>query len=223
MTQSSHSAPAASSPATERGRKTRAEILAAANAVFGEKGYERASISEITRRAGVAQGTFYLYFQDKLAVFVELVDDLGAQLRRRIAEAVSGIDHRLEIERVGIRTFFQFAREHRQLYRVVRQAEFVDEAAFRRYYRRIAEGYSRGLARAMDRRQIRRGDPEVLAYGLMGLTDFLGMRWVIWEQRRDVEALVGEAVRFIHHGLSLGGAPARPPRNGAAKRKGSKR
>jgi AcrR family transcriptional regulator len=189
-------------PATERGRKTRAEILAAAIAVFGEKGFERASISEITQRAGVAQGTFYVYFPDKLTLFVELVDDLGARLRRRIAAAVSGLDHRIDIERRGIRTFFDFARENRHMYRVVRQAEFVDEAAFRRYYLELAEGYTRGLAHAIEHEQIRPGDPEVLAYMLMGLTDFLGMRWVIWEQHPDLDRLTEEALAFIGPGLT---------------------
>ncbi len=203
MTQSSTSAlrlvPA---PATERGRRTRAQILSAAIAVFGEKGFDRASITDITHHAGVAQGTFYVYFPDKLAVFVELVDDLGSRLRQRIAAAVEGLDDRIDIERKGIRTFFDFARQNRHMYRVVRQAEFVDEDAFRRYYLRLAEGYTRGLAHAIEREQIRPGDPEVLAYMLMGLADFLGMRWVIWEQHPDLDRLTEEALAFIRPGLT---------------------
>ncbi len=205
-------------PATERGRRTRAEILAAAIAVFGEKGFDRASVAEITQRAGVAQGTFYVYFPDKLTLFVELVDDLGSRLRQRIATAVAGLDDRIEIERRGIRTFFDFARENRHLYRVVRQAEFVDEAAFRRYYLKLAEGYTKGLAHAIRREQIRPGDPEVLAYMLMGLTDFLGMRWVIWEQHPDLDRLTDEAMAFIHPGLTQ---PSKPKR-AAGRHKGKR-
>ncbi len=60
-------------PPTAKGRATRQAILEAAEEVFGELSYDRASIAEITRRAGVAQGTFYVYFADKKAAFIELV------------------------------------------------------------------------------------------------------------------------------------------------------
>jgi len=45
---------------TKPGR--RADLLAAARAILAEKGLEAATVSEIVARAGVAQGTFYLYF-----------------------------------------------------------------------------------------------------------------------------------------------------------------
>ena len=64
-------------PATARGEETRRRILDAAEEVFGEMGYYEASVAEITRRAGVAQGPFYIYFHTKRETFVELVEDIG--------------------------------------------------------------------------------------------------------------------------------------------------
>jgi hypothetical protein len=55
----------ARAPVTVRGEQTRRRLLEAAEEVFGELGFRRASIAEIVRRAGVAQGTFYLYFDSK--------------------------------------------------------------------------------------------------------------------------------------------------------------
>lgn len=52
-------------PKTRRGKKTLDKILAAAEEVFGEKGYYEASVTEIAQRAGIATGTFYLYFEEK--------------------------------------------------------------------------------------------------------------------------------------------------------------
>src|SRR6185436_8396474 len=97
------------------GRRTRQKLLEAAEAVFGERGYEHASVSEITQRAGVAQGTFYVYFPDKLTVFIHLVDDLGRRLRDEIRGAIESLDERLEIERAGLRAFFRFVSSHRAL------------------------------------------------------------------------------------------------------------
>ncbi|MBN1203972.1 MAG: TetR/AcrR family transcriptional regulator [Myxococcaceae bacterium] len=194
-------------PVTPRGQKTRQKLLRAAEVIFGEKGYERASIADITRKSGVALGTFYVYFPDKQSIFVEVVDELGERLRRLIAESVTGLTHRLDVEREGLRAFFEFAREHPNLYRVVRQAEFVDEACYRRYYDRFAKGYVRGLTQAMEAGEIRRMDPESLAYCLMGIGDFLGMRWVIWEEDPGLERVLDTAMTLIRHGLDLRPAP----------------
>src|SRR5690242_7223977 len=68
-------------PVTARGEATKRRILDAAEEVFGESGYYEASVSEITRRAGVAQGTFYIYYHSKREIFEELVSDLGERLR----------------------------------------------------------------------------------------------------------------------------------------------
>uniref|UniRef100_A0A7C1FVH7 TetR/AcrR family transcriptional regulator n=1 Tax=Caldilinea aerophila TaxID=133453 RepID=A0A7C1FVH7_9CHLR len=203
MSASSQNRPPITKPITSRGQQTRQKLLDAAEEVFGERGYERASIVDITRRAGVAQGTFYVYFADKKAIFVELVRELSHRLRREIAKAVAGLSDRMEIERVGFRTFFTFAHEHRNLYKIVRQAEFVDEELFRWYYRRLAEGYARGLAQAMEAEQIRYLDPECLAYCLMGIADFLGMRWVLWDGESPPDEVFENMMAFIRYGMEF--------------------
>jgi len=191
-----------SRPVTSRGQQTRQRILEAAEEVFGNKGFHRASIAEITQRARVAQGTFYVYFPDKEAAFTELVRDLSHSLRCAIAQAVEGISDRTEVERVGFRTFFVFLRKHPHLHCIIRQAQFVDEELFRWFYRRLAQGYIRGLTQAMETGQIRSLNPECLAYCLMGIGDFLGMRWVIWGGRSLPEETFKNMMTFIKHGLA---------------------
>jgi AcrR family transcriptional regulator len=186
---------------TERGRRTRQKLLEAAEAVFGERGYEHASVAEITQRAGVAQGTFYVYFPDKLTVFVKLVDDLGDRLRAEIRQGISGLTDRIEIEREGFRSFFKFVARHRSLYRIVRQAEFVDRAVFERYYRRMGDAYAKGLKQAAEKGQIEPLDPEITAYSLMGLGDFLGMRFILWESAPQIDRDLEQAMELIRHGL----------------------
>lgn len=184
-----------------RGERTRHELLAASELVFGERGFEHASIAEITRRAGVALGTFYVYFPHKQAIFIELVDELGERLRETLHAAVDGKQTRLEKERAGFRAFFEFAGKHRNLYRIVRQAEFVDEAVYLRYYRRLAVSYARGLTHAMESKDIGRYDAEVLAYALMGIADFIGMRFVVWDDPRELDRVTDEVLHFVQHGL----------------------
>jgi AcrR family transcriptional regulator len=170
--------------------------------VFGELGFHNAGIVEITQRADVALGTFYLYFPDKRAVFEDLVHALNARLRRDIAARVRDIDDRLEQEVVGFETFFEFVRKHRNLYRVILQAETVDEELYRWHYRTLAAGYVRGLRIAQAKGQVRTDlDPETLAYSLMGMAESLGSRFVLWDGKRPPTSTRRTIRAFLESGL----------------------
>lgn len=192
-----------SEPATARGQRTRQKLLDAAETVFGRLGYERASIVEITRTAGVAQGTFYVYFRSKKVVFVELVWELNRKLRTSLRQATDALvdPDRIELERTGAITYLRFVQEHRNLYRIVRQAEFVDEELYREYYRQLSAGYRKGLQAAMERGEIRPLDPEALVYMMMGILDFVGMRWVLWEGRMPSDEVLDDMLAFIRDGM----------------------
>ena len=174
-----------SAPRTARGRRTREKILASALKEFGKVGYHDASIVRITEGAGVAMGTFYLYFDGKLAVFNELVEDLNRRLRHRMTQAIVDAPDRLAAERAGFRAFFEFTTEVPQLYRIIRQAEFVSPEAMHLHYGRIVEGYQRALAAASDAGEIAPLDPEVTAWALMGIGEIIGMRWILWQEGED--------------------------------------
>lgn len=175
-------------PRTARGIETRARLLAAAERVFAEHGYHEASVSRITDRAGAGQGTFYLYFDSKLDIFNELVEDLNHRVRHAMSEGARGATSRLEAERAGFAAFFRFTAEHPALYRVVREAELVSPEALRLHYTRIVEGYIEGLEQAREDGEIGDIDPTVAAWALMGIGEMIGMRWVLWGDAGNGEA-----------------------------------
>ncbi|MFC9561087.1 MAG: TetR/AcrR family transcriptional regulator [Agromyces sp.] len=167
-------------PRTARGEKTRRRLLEAAEHVFAAHGYHEASVSRITDRAGVGQGTFYLYFDTKLDIFNELVEDLNHRVRQAMSEGTRGAANRIEAERAGFAAFFRFTAEHPALYRVVREAELVSPDALRLHYTRIVDGYIDGLREASEDGEIGDIDPTVAAWALMGIGEMIGMRWVLW-------------------------------------------
>lgn len=63
----------------------------------------------------------------------------------------------------------------------------VDEELFKWYYRRIASGHVKKLAQAMDRGEIRRMDPELAAWCLMGANDYTGMRYILWNEKSEAD------------------------------------
>jgi AcrR family transcriptional regulator len=187
---------------TARGARTRARLLEAAEHVFTELGYHEASIVKIVMAAGVAPGTFYLYFSGKREIFDELIGDLNRRVRHAMTEAASRGGTRAEAERLGFQAFFHFTAEHPGLYRVIRQAEFVSPAALHLHYGRIVEGYARGLSEAMAAGEIEQADPEALAWALMGIGEMIGLRWILWGDTENVpEHVFEETMRFIRRGL----------------------
>lgn len=173
-------------PLSRRGLDTRRRILDASEAVFADLGYHDASIVKITEAAGVAQGTFYLYFASKKEVFDELVRDLNRRVRRALKEASSKGRTRLEAELLGFHAYFRFTAEHRALYRIIRQAEFVSPEMLHYHYEKLSAGYVEGLRAAVESGEIGQIDPEVTAWALMAIGELIGMRWILWAGRDDV-------------------------------------
>lgn len=189
-------------PRTARGRATQRRLLDAAAQEFGERGFHEASISGITRRAGTALGSFYTYFDSKDAIFSALVKDMSRSVAEAAAAAVTPGSTGTRREREALAAFLAFAREHKEIYRIIDEAEFADPAAYRSHYegtaRRIAARFDESVASGA----MRPGDNEVRAWAVMGMNVFLGLRFGVWAQDRTVEALADAAEDFLKSGLS---------------------
>lgn len=184
-------------PLSKRGLETRRRLLDAAERVFGDVGYHDASIVKVAEEAGVAAGTFYLYFDSKRAVFDELVRDLNRRVRHAMKEGSSQGTTRLEAELRGFEAYFRFTAEHPALYRIIRQAEFVSPEMLHYHYDRLSRGYIEALHEAVERGEIGRLDPEVTAFALMGLGEMIGMRWILWGDGPMPERVTADLARII--------------------------
>lgn len=194
-------------PRTARGERTLRRILDAALQEFGECGFSEASISGITKRAGVALGTFYTYFDSKELVFRALVGAMSERVRDHVAPALKGIGNALDGEQRALESFLEFVANHRQVYRIIDEAEFVDPNGFRSHYETTASRIAGRLDRAREQGDIDPSigvaDTQILAWALMGANVFLGLRFAVWksEDPARVAEVVGQMVR---HGLAPG-------------------
>jgi AcrR family transcriptional regulator len=187
---------------TPRGEATRLAILEAAEKVIGRKGFTAASISGITRAAGVAQGTFYIYFRTKEDVFRELVLQLGRLLRHTLTEAAEKAPNRIGAEKEGLRAFLTFVARHPGFYRIVQEALIIDPKAYRDYFDAFADNYRQGLRKAETAGEIRKGDIDVRAWALMGMAKALGERYAVWRETRPIDEVVDAAHDMIERGLA---------------------
>jgi AcrR family transcriptional regulator len=167
-------------PRTERGRRTLRKLLDAAAEEFGEKGFHEASVSSITRRAEVALGSFYTYFDSKDALFRALVADMSEKVRTSARSALTENMGALEIERAALAAFLHFAAEHKEVYRIIDEAEFVDPASYRQHYETIAARIADRLRAGGGQGEFRDGLGELEAWAVMGMNVFVGLRYVVW-------------------------------------------
>lgn len=192
-----------SEPKTARGMRTRDKILEAAASEFGAKGYHETGITDITKTAGVALGTFYTYYKSKEIVFRALVSHMGELTREWISKRVAGAPDRLTAERMGIAAFIEFVREHKDLYRIVMEAQFVANDSYIEYYTVFAESYTRNLADAADKGEIRSGHNEERAWALIGMSVFLGLKYGVWEGDRKPSEIADAIGDLLENGLRI--------------------
>lgn len=189
-------------PKTERGRRTLRLLLDAAAQEFGERGFHEAAISRITARAGVAIGSFYTYFDSKEAIFKALVRDLSDQVRDFVGPRIAGQRDGVAVEKAGNAAYLAFVRRHKEIYRIIDEAEFVDPASYRDHYIGTAERIARRLEAAAERGEISPGSAEIRAWALMGINVFIGLRFGVLNDDETIDEIVAATGDFIAHGLS---------------------
>ncbi|WP_336961928.1 TetR/AcrR family transcriptional regulator [Sphingobium aquiterrae] len=197
--------PDAKAPRTARGERTRRALLDAAAIEFGEKGFHDGSISGITRRAGCALGSFYTYFDSKDDIFRALVKDMSAQVRDHVGPRIAGAPDGIAAEKQGLLSFLEFAREHKEIYRIIDEAEFVDQAAFRHHYESTADRIGARLRAAAGRGEIRGDTDEIHAWAIMGINVFLGLRYGVWDESRDIGEVATIANDMLANGIAAKG------------------
>jgi len=155
-------------------RKRRAHILRTSLQLFGDKGYHRTSISDIIRGAGVARGTFYLYFESKEAIFLELLEELFIHLRNNVV----GVDTRpqqppiAEQLRETVKRIVQTLCDNRELTAVILRAAASSDAQVREALRKFEGDIERYIAKALELGMrvglVRPLDAPMAASGILG-------------------------------------------------------
>lgn len=199
----------------ERQEDTRRKLLAAAAEAVGEFGYSGASVGKITAMAGVAQGTFYNYFESQEDLFNQLLPSMGNELIEFIRERVSPESESLKREELGFRAFFAFLESKPAFYRVLNDAEAFAPKAYRDHMANMARGYTRALEKAAQKGELRGFEPhelEVLVYILLSARNYLSYRFCFRSAKpaRLPGWVVDVYMKFVTGGFHGGGLS--PPR-----------
>src|SRR5437016_6086878 len=119
MKRSSTTAVALPNRFERRRERTRQELLAAATRVLAEKGLHETKVTDIAAAADVGVGTFYLHFPDKETLFDAVVEETVHRLKATVDAARERARSPLEKVVAANRAFFRFARDNREVFKIV--------------------------------------------------------------------------------------------------------
>ncbi len=136
----------------------------------------------------MALGSFYTYFDSKDAIFRALVQDMSEAVKSAAREAIVPDMQPLEIELAALQAFLEFAGEHKEVYRIIDEAEFVDPRSYRDHYETVAARIGQRLKAGIAKGELRDGLGEIEAWALMGMNVFLGLRFAIWREQGDPDS-----------------------------------
>ena len=180
-------------PKTKLGQTKMEKLLASSEELFASKGFYSTSISDICKHAGTAVGTFYIYFETKTDVYRYLMETYKTEIRNRLAESIKNCESRYEKEREGIKCFIKYAVSTPNVYNIIWGSLSIDRQLFVDYYVSFANSYAHSLQK--DGEQVSLTDTDSIAYILMGISNFLGLKAMFSSMSDDeIDRMVDETV-----------------------------
>jgi AcrR family transcriptional regulator len=202
--------------ATSRGKKKsgalqkterRQQILSVAREVFSKRGYHQTTIDDIVAQAGVARGTFYLYFEDKRAVFSDLVDRFAGQLSMAIVRIVTDDAARSVTAQVreNIRAIIATSLADRAMTKILfTDAVGIDPAFDRKlqtFYDTVVQLLTESLKDGQALGIVADGEPRVLAYLTIGaLKELLYQAVTLGFAEESADVLTQQMFTFLAGG-----------------------
>ncbi len=207
----------------EKSEQTREALLQAAADVVGEKGFADASVTLITQKAGVGQGTFYNYFESRQEILDELMPTVGKNMLAYIKGKLVGGDSFATLEDQQFRAFFSFLQVAPKFSRILSEAYLFSPEGHQRHMETVFSNYMRFLLRSHANGEFPGYEPkelEVVAQILMSARDYLARNYTHDEggAPKLPDFVADTYLKFVRYGLE-----GVPPPKAAKKGTGNKK
>lgn len=189
----------------QRGDK-RERILEAAVCVFAAKSYFTATVAEIAREAGVADGTIYLYFKSKDDLLISLFEERMGEINASMAAEVARHETPLEQLRAFIHHHLREVEERPELAEVLtvelRQSTKLmkeyEASAFGAYLEILSSILERGQADGSMRQGV---DPKAVRRAIFGALDEVALSWLLGGRRFNLSKNAVQLAEIFARGL----------------------
>ncbi|MCU1499585.1 MAG: TetR/AcrR family transcriptional regulator [Acidimicrobiales bacterium] len=196
---------------TAQGQERKDQLLEHAAELFAQRGYAETRILDIVKAAGVAKGLFYWYFENKEALFRELVERNRLRLRRAQAAAIDpAVEPLLQI-RQGAEASVRYMARYANFFALLEVENmakaFADERTRGTEVHRadVAALIAAGIADGT----IRDEPADLLAFGVVGTVGYYGHFHRTGRMPLPVDELAAFVGRFVVCSLASDGEIAR--------------
>lgn len=181
-------------------RSTRLSLILAAESVLRARGYRSTTVDEVVREAGVAKGTFYLYFESKEQLFLEVLERAVGSLEEHLEDALEGVSGPIDrLERRAL-SYMRGYLKYRDLIHILYGEAVGGNLRFQKEFREIYEKLTSTLAEDIREASDEFGslalDVELLSYALVGAGEMLAYRSTL-DDRYDLESIVAKAIGIL--------------------------
>ena len=178
---------------TKEKKLKRKEIIKQAISVFSRKGYHQTKIVDITKSLQISTGTFYLYFDNKRDLFMEVIDDVFRNIVGEAAIAIRNEKDFLERCKIRGRVFYENYSKYSEILNQLR-AELASEEQWpvkkiKKIYHGLTKPVIREFEMAVKNGTIRNIDSDLLAYGLTGMLEIMTLRSSL-DKKYNVEDII---------------------------------
>jgi len=159
-------------------------ILKVAEKIISEKGYTKTTIDEITKKAGIGKGTFYLYFKNKNDLFFSIIKEELENLMEKIKKEVEKIEDFFERMKKGIEIYLSYHEKNYALFKILLQEKpFIKRKSFESFWKDFFERWDvfmkEGFEKQVKEGKIKKIDIEDIIYSLIGILHGNIHRWII--------------------------------------------
>jgi AcrR family transcriptional regulator len=182
----------------------RQEIIKKAIEVFSQKGYHQTKIADITSSLKISTGTFYLYYQNKRDLFMEVIDSVFRNIVGEAALAIKGETDLIERLKIRGRVFYKNYTKYSEILNQLR-AELASEEQWpaekiKKIYHGLTQPVIREIEAAIKEGVIRDIDPDLMAYALTGMIEIMSLR-ISLDHKYDLEKIIDFIVNLTSYHL----------------------
>jgi AcrR family transcriptional regulator len=189
-----------------RRAKTRSQLLGAAKRLLATKGFHATKIADIAAAADVGTGTFYLYFPTKDALFADLVRETAVAASEAIIAAKAAHTDPLVRARVGGETFFRFAAENRDVFKILFGHSAQFDELLREVHQLFVADIEHDFAAGVRAGAFRDLPPAFAAQAIVGMLNQV-TSWWLDHQEISIEDITTMTHRMLTQGTTVQGEP----------------
>ncbi len=199
-------------PKSAKAQRTRQKILEAARAIFAERGFAKATAEEISTKAGVGYGTFYLYFADKRQALHTILSEVDDQLYQLGQQGEGPEKPRLGLGALApikttINGFFDSFKAYADVLKICHELSATDPDFKNQHDKvrgRLVDRIKEHILKGLELGNTRNVDPEIASVAIAGMVETIAVEWFFNNREWDRDKVINTVAKLYYSAVVKG-------------------